>query len=177
MGARARVGSCYVCAAMLAAALAGRALDAGAWLPGVHEASVVRGGGWAWLTAVACALGIGAAAAMRWRRTGSLAAVAVVVVPTQLAAFLAAEAVARIATGLGPLDADGLVGAGLQAAVAVLLLLALTCAWTAGLRATPLEAGALQPASHRPMPQATSTPASTPASTLFARGPPLAAGT
>ncbi|MCW2572176.1 MAG: hypothetical protein JWO88_2234 [Frankiales bacterium] len=134
MRAPARTSQVYLVLAMLLAAAAGRALDASALLPGVAEAAKVRGAGSAWLVALVAAGSVGAAAAARWSGTHSIKATATVVLPGQTAVFFAAEAVVRLANGEGPLDPDGLVGALLQAGVAVLLLLALTLAWFVALR-------------------------------------------
>jgi hypothetical protein len=162
---------------MLAAAVAGRALDAGALLPGVHEAPLLRGGGPAWLTATAVAIVVAAGTSARWARTGSLRAAAAVVVPGQLLAFFAAEAVVRLANGRGPVDADGLAGAALQATIAVLLLVALTCAWAVGLRASPLRSAAPARPAYRAALHPTPRLTAVLTTALLARGPPIAAGT
>ena len=167
----------FLSAAMLSASAAGRFLDAGSLLPGVHETSTVRGGSAGWLTAIAAGLLVAAGASTRWSRRASLRSVAAVVVPGQLATFFAAEAVVRMANGLGPVDADGLVGASLQAALALLLLLAMTAAWVVALRAAALQL----PAPLGPFPpclrRTTSFWPSTPAAMLLARGPPTGACT
>lgn len=146
MRAPARTPQVYLVLAMLLAAAGGRALDASALLPGVAEAAQVRGAGSAWLVALVAAATVGAAAAARWSRTHSTKATAAVVIPGQTAVFFLAEAVVRLANGEGPLDPDGLVGALLQAGVAVLLLLALTLAWFVALRcaAPPAPAAPIQ---------------------------------
>lgn len=177
MGARARVASCGIYAAMLAAALTGRGLDASSLLPGVHEAASVRGGTAAWLTATAWSLLIAAVASRCWCRTASLRAAAAVVVPGQVTAFLAAEAVVRMASGRGPIDGDGLLGAGLQAALAMVLLLALTCAWVVAVRTAPLRVLVPSPPAARPSRPAPGVRPSLLTLVLLARGPPLAAGT
>lgn len=170
MRAPARVGG-FLYAAMLASAAAGRLLDAGALLPGVRESAFVRGGRFGWLTALVVAAAVAGFASRRWSRTGSLQSVATIVGPGQLATFFAAEAVARVTNGMGPLDADGILGAGLQAALALLLLLTMTAAWIV-VRTAPLELTAPQATSYDKCP---GTPGIRPVSLvalLLARGPP-----
>jgi hypothetical protein len=177
MRARSRATDGYVVVAMLAAAAGGRLLDAAALLPGVHEARVVRGGSAAWLTALLIAAAVGASAAARWRATQSVGRASRVVLPGQVAAFLAAEAVVRVANGQGALDPDGLVGAGLQAAFAVVLLLALTAVWVVVDRCRPLHTnGTALPAERRLRARRTPVPLLR-TRLLPARGPPMTAGT
>jgi hypothetical protein len=177
MRARSRATDGYVVVAMLAAAAGGRLLDAAALLPGVHEARVIRGGSAAWLTALLIAGMVGAAAAGRWTSTRSVRLTSRVVVPGQAAAFLAAEAVVRVANGQGALDPDGLVGAGLQAAFAVVLLLVLTAVWVVADRCRPLRTdGFSPPADRRPRARRAFAPLLR-TRLLLARGPPRTAGT
>jgi hypothetical protein len=128
MRRRTRAIDVYLFAAMLAAAAVGRLLDHTGLLPGVQEAAAVRGAGLGWCTALLAAALVGAAAASRWHRTRGIVATSWVVLPGQLAVFLCAEAAVRLARGQSPFDPDGLVGALLQAGVALLLLLALSSA-------------------------------------------------
>src|SRR4051794_31802271 len=104
MRAASRLVDGYVVAAMLAAAVGGRLLDAGSHLPGVEETQALRGGLTAWAMALLVSALVGVAAAKRWRQTQRLAATARVVVPGQAFAFLAAEAMVRLANGQGALD-------------------------------------------------------------------------
>jgi hypothetical protein len=177
MRARSRATDGYLVVVMLAAAAGGRLLDAAALLPGVHEARVVRGGSAAWLAALLIAAAVGAAAAAQWRTTQSVRRTARVVLPGQAAAFLAAEAVVRMANGQGALDPDGLVGAGLQAVFAVVLLLALTAVWVVADRCRPLRTdGCSLPANRRPRARRAFAPLLR-TRLLLARGPPRTAGT
>jgi hypothetical protein len=61
-----------------------------------------------------------------------------VAVPGQVAVFVMAEAVVRLANGQGPFDPDAVVGAVLQAGLGLVLLLALAVAWLVALRCAPL---------------------------------------
>ena len=145
MRAAARTTDAYILLAMLSAAATGRFLDAAALLPGVHETTGVRGGSTAWLVCVLASAFVGVAAAGRWSRTGSVSATAAVVVPGQLAVFVSAEAVVRLANGRGAFDPDAFVGAVLQAGLALVLLAALTMAWLVALCCVPLLAPAPPP--------------------------------
>jgi hypothetical protein len=177
MGARARATDAYVLVCMVAAAVAGRLLDAAGLLPGVHETGSVRGGASAWLVALLMAAVLGVAAAARWSATRSLRAIAWLVVPGQLGVFFAAEAVVRLASAQGPLDPDGIVGALLQAGIALVLLLALTAAWVVAGRCTPLGLGPPQLPNGRVRCGGHAfLPTSRPL-VLQARGPPRTAGT
>ena len=139
MQRRGSAGGWYAVAAMVLAGSLGRALDGGALLPGVSEGAAVRGSGAAWAVALAVSAVLGVATAAGWRRTRSLRAIAAQVAVGQGVVFLAGETVARIGRGQGLLDADGLLGALLQAAVALALLSVLALTWVvvtiaAGLR-------------------------------------------
>ncbi|MDT7537283.1 MAG: hypothetical protein QOI82_868 [Actinomycetota bacterium] len=177
MRAAARLVDGYVVAAMLAAAVGGRLLDAAAVLPGVDETAALRGGTVAWVMALLVAAVVGVSAAKRWQRTQRLAAVTYVVVPGQVFAFLAAEAVVRLANGQGPLDPDGFVGAGLQAAFGLVLLLALTALWVVAEQCRPRHAVVpMRPAANQLQIRRTCVPAMR-VLLLEARGPPMTAGT
>jgi hypothetical protein len=123
---------------MLCTAGAGRSLDAAALLPGVHEAAGLRGGVAAWWVGMLTAALVGMAAAVRWARTQSIARTARVAVSGQVAVFVTAEAVVRLANSQGPFDPDAIVGALLQAGLGLVLLLALTVAWMVALHCAPL---------------------------------------
>jgi hypothetical protein len=157
---------------MLLAAATGRGLDASALLPGVAEAAHVRGGSSAWLVSLLAAALVGAAAAARWARTHSIRATAAVVVPGQTAVFFLAEAVVRLANGQGALDPDGLVGALLQAGLAVLLLLALTLAWIVALRCEPRPSSIRLTQRDRAHRQPSPILGDDRSATFLARGPP-----
>ncbi|MDX6197789.1 MAG: hypothetical protein QOJ79_940 [Actinomycetota bacterium] len=167
----------YLVLAMLAAAVAGRLLDAGALLPGITETAKVRTGGAAWLTCLVAAACLGAASSARWTGTGSIRATARLVVPGQLLSFFAAEAVVRISSGLGPVDPDGIVGALLQAGLAMVLLLVLTVAWVVLVTAAPLQVVAPRPSPVPPLTPTTRRVGSLSGLSLLARGPPMVAGT
>ena len=168
----ARTPQVYLVLAMLTAAMTGRFLDAAALLPGVAEAAPLRSGSSAWVASLVAAAVVGVAAAARWSRTSNLRAVAVIVVPGQMAVFFLAEAFVRVANGQGAVDPDGAVGALLQAGLAVLLLLALTLAWIVALKcrvprpqAPPARRHLVRP-HHAPFPDTDGTLSS------LARGPP-----
>jgi hypothetical protein len=170
-------GSGFLYAAMLAAAAAGRVLDRTAVLPGVQETAAIRGGMSGSLAAIGCALLVAVGASGVWARSRSLRSVAAVVGPGQLVTFFAAEAVVRVANGASPVDADGLVGAGLQVSIALLLLLAMTAAWAVCLRTAPLPLRR-QAARGRPgLPGTASFWTRRPPALLLARGPPTGART
>jgi len=132
---------------MLTAAAAGRCLDALGSLPGVHETTAVRNGPASWTVALAVAAVAAAVTAGQWSRTGSFRSTAAVAVPGQLVVFFCAEAVVRLTNGVGAVDPDGFVGAGLQSALAVVLLLAIGMSAMTAQRCVPLRM-AHPPAGH-----------------------------
>jgi hypothetical protein len=162
----------YVLAAMLVAAASGRLLDARGLLPGVHEAVAVRGGGAGWLTALLGAVAVAGVAARRWTRTRRLPITATVAMAGQVAVFLSAEAVARVASGRGPLDPDGVIGALLQAGLAAVLLLALTVAAAVALRRHVVVRPVPQ-VIRRAAPRAAGSTGRRLAALVEARGPPV----
>jgi hypothetical protein len=167
----------YILLAMLVAGASGRVLDAAGALPGVAEAAAVRGGNAAWLTCLVGAACVAVPVARRWALTGSLRATAVVVVPGQMAVFFCAEAVTRLANGRGPLDPDAFVGASLQAALALVLLLGLAVAWLVVLRCRALLPPVPLPDSDRALrlpPRVLDTQR---VLQVVARGPPRLSGT
>ncbi|GAC1610384.1 MAG: hypothetical protein NVS3B26_16860 [Mycobacteriales bacterium] len=174
MRARARATGLYILVVMLAAAAAGRLLDALGLLPGVHEAADVRGAATGWLTAVLAACLVGTAAARQWSRTTSLPGTAAVVVPGQVLVFVGAETSSRLASGLGPVDPDGLAGAALQAALALGLLLAVTSCAAVALRVLPPVVLAPPPAAARSLPRPARLAVRRFATLVDPRGPPLA---
>ena len=176
MRARARATDLYLVVVMLAAAATGRLLDAVGALPGVHESAAVRGAGTGWLTALVAAGLVAGAAARRWSRTTSLASTAAVVVPGQLLVFLSAETALRLASGLEPVDPDGLVGAVLQASLAGVLLLALTVGAVVARGLLPPVAGQPRLATARSLPSPAEWSGHRPATLLDARGPPRMLG-
>jgi hypothetical protein len=165
----------YILLAMLCAAGAGRGLDAAALLPGVHEVAGLRGGGAAWWVGMSAAAVVGVAAAMRWARTQSIACTAQVVVPGQVAVFVAVEAVVRVANGQGPFDPDAVVGALLQAGLGLVLLLALAVAWLVALQCAPLVTVALSLAPSRDACGSQQLTGTRRALAFLARGPPAPA--
>jgi hypothetical protein len=123
---------------MVLAAGTGRGLDGGALLPGVAESAAVRGAAPAWLVALTGAALLGAGSATVWRRTQSLRALVPWVIGGQVLVFLAGEAAGRIVRGDPPLDPDGLLGAALQAVLALALLTVLALGWAVLRAAAPV---------------------------------------
>jgi hypothetical protein len=126
---------------------------------------------------VVSALVVSAAAAKRLSRTGCLRRTAYVVVAGQVLTFLAAEGAGRVANGLGPVDPDGLVGAGLQAAVAVALLVVVTSAWAVAVRTAPLQFPLPPAAEQNSLARTTNVLPSGAVASWVARGPPAGACT
>ena len=177
MRARARAADIYVIAAMLLAGVSGRVLDAGASLPGVHEAAAVRGGLAAWGAALAAAAVVGVSTTVRWARTERVTAAAAVAIPGQAAVFVVAEAVVRASNGRGPIDPDALLGASLQAGLAVVLLVGLTLTWAVLEHCRPLELAAPAAPLDRSRREAPPLPRLVALLCITARGPPMTAGT